>query len=131
MRLNRMTDVAKVLEWVEEVKATILKQTSATLGSPEEIYLGRHCDILGPLLDVVQAVMTCDERDTVNYINSTGARIFFKLMEVPMKDTYQALVINVDSDALSLQELVNINLYAKTLTDGLNGRIIVKYKREE
>lgn len=100
-------------------------ETNYNIVFPNDIlyYLSIHIDIVVVLRDTIHAISICDEREGPKQIE-------INLHNAIAKDFYQALIISVDSDALSLQELVDMNVYVKQLLEGLNGRIIVKYKRE-
>lgn len=101
-------------------------ETNYNIVFPDDIlyYLAIHVDIVVVLRDIIHAISVCDEREGQKQIEII-------LHKAIAKDFYQALIISVDSEALSLQELVNMNEYVKQLLEGLNGRIIVKYKRAE
>jgi hypothetical protein len=110
-------------ETIEKFNKILEDDYGCAVPKDVEIYLKGYPDIVEPVLDVLQAIHVCDER-TINSRTTT-----IKMISGEMHEHYKALVIELDSDALSLQELININNYKDLLLDGLNGRVIIKYRK--
>lgn len=94
-----------------------------TVTKDVEIYILGYPDILEPIVDILQAINMCDERE------ADKKKLSIVMVSGIMHEHYRALVIEVDSDALSLQELININNYKDLLLGGINGRVLIKYRR--
>ena len=110
-------------ETIKAFKDKMFIEYGITITLDVEIYILGYPDILEPIVDILQAINMCDERE------ADKKKLSIVMVSGIMHEHYRALVIEVDSDALSLQELININNYKDLLLGGINGRVLIKYRR--
>ena len=110
-------------ETIKAFKDKMFVEYGITITLDVEIYILGYPDILEPIVDILQAINMCDERE------ADKKKLSIVMVSGIMHEHYRALVIEVDSVALSLQELININNYKDLLLGGINGRVLIKYRR--
>lgn len=110
-------------ETINAFKDKMFVEYGITVTVDVEIYILGYPDILEPIVDILQAINMCDERE------ADKKKLSIVMVSGIMHEHYRALVIEVDSVALSLQELININNYKDLLLGGINGRVLIKYRR--